>query len=275
MLPRLKLVISALCIAAAVAAWIGGSGTILAQKKSHQKAAQTNEPRTATAPPPSSALHASSDDPQEQNAYFTVVGSFLTAQGAMRNLREIRRADLGADLAVYPPYYKISSYWTVVVAAYSTREEAEQHAAYAKRAWGQRDVFIRRLPARVGARPRPYAVYLPSVVMAEYPNLISPPAPAGSPDASHFVFISELPNEDEANKKAEDIRRRLPGLNIAVYPPRIGGDPWRIALAAHATAEQARTAVMYKVMVERVVRGGPPPNSLIIPGKLALGLDIR
>ena len=190
MLPRIKLVISALCIVAAVWAWSAGLGTLLAQKKSDQKRASTNKPRTAAppTPTPSSALHASSDDPQEQNAYFTVVGSFPDRTGAMRNLREIRRADLAADIAVYPPYYKISSYWTVVASAYSTREEAEQHAAYAKRAWGQKDVFIRRLPARVGVRPRPYAIYLPSVVMAEYPNLILPPAPVGTPDASHFVY---------------------------------------------------------------------------------------
>src|SRR5581483_5419871 len=60
---------------------------------------------------------------------------------------------------------------------------------------------------------------------------------------SHFVFVAELQTEDEANKKAEDIRGKLPGLKIAVYPPRIASDPWRIALAAHATANQALTAL--------------------------------
>ena len=215
------------------------NGDIGATKLSNQKANATPAPPNQIA----SALHASSDDPKDSNTYFTVVGSFQTAQGAMRHLRDIRRNDLAADVAVYPPYYRLGSYWTVVAAAYSTAAEAEQQAAYARRVWLQNDAFVRRLPPR-DSHPREYTVYLPSVAMVEYPNLISSPAPVSSPDSSHFVFVSESTNEEEANTQAAEIRRSLPGLNIAVFPPRGSGEPWRIALAAHATAEEARRALI-------------------------------
>src|ERR1039458_5036319 len=59
-------------------------------------------------PPP--ALHASSSPQTEGNSYFAVVGSFKTAPGAMRHLRDLRRRDIGADVAVYPPYYRLQAY---------------------------------------------------------------------------------------------------------------------------------------------------------------------
>lgn len=209
-------------------------------------------------PPP--ALHASSSTPTEMNSYFAVVGSFKTAPGAMRHLRDLRRRDIGADVAVYPPYYRLQAYWTVVSAAYASRDEAKQHAGYARTAWRQQDAFVRRLPPGRSVLPRSYNVYPLSVAMAEYPNFLVPPSPGNSSEPSQFVFVGSAATEDEGNDLAAKIRQRFPGIHVALFPPRQSGDPWQIAIAAHASAEQAQNAT---VLAERL-------NLTAIPTKLGL-----
>lgn len=196
---------------------------------------------TATRPveaAPSSALHASSAVAMNSPSAFAVVGSFRTAKGAMEHLRNLRERHMSLDLAVYPPYYR-SGYWTVVSAAYSTPAEADQHVKFFRSSRLQVDAYVRELrrPSR-----RSYDVYAPSIALPTYPDLIRPPSPASMVESSHFVFVATSPDENGAGQVAEDIRRRYPGLKIAVFGPRPNSSVWGVALAAHASAEQAAKA---------------------------------
>jgi hypothetical protein len=203
--------------------------------------------RVLTSPDPQlfpalpSALHAPSDELNETNSYFAVVGSFKTAKKAMQHLQDIRQVDLSANAAVYPPYDSKSD-WIVVTASYTSKDEAERYANYARQALNIRDAFVTKFSIKKGPPSGRYNVYIPSVALSVYPNYIAPPAAAASSERSEFVFIEDDRSEEYINTRAEEIRQSFPGLNIAIFPPLVNGEPWRIALAAHATAEQARSA---------------------------------
>lgn len=201
--------------------------------------------KEGSAPPeqgPPHSLHVRPKILDDSNSYFAIVGSFRTEKGAIRHLANLRRGDMTLVGGVFPPFGH-SRYWIVATASYATLDEARVQASYAKRTMLQSDAFAWRMPQPKDGVPDVYDVRPASVALVQYNSLLRSPRPSTDLSTSYFVFLSEWPSQDAAETASRELLDAFPQLPVAVFPPRVGADRWRIALAAHASASDADQAI--------------------------------
>ena len=192
---------------------------------------------------PPQSLHVRPPFLDATNAYFSIVGSFKTEKGAMRHLADIRKRDMGIVAGVFPPYGR-SKYWIVATASYAPLADARAQASYARRSRLQRDAFAWRMPTPADGVPRTYDVLPRSVALEEYPSLLETPRSPSDPSGSFFAFLSDWSTQDDAEAASGKLLEIFPGMLIGVFPPRVAGEPWRVALAAHSSEQEAQQAVL-------------------------------
>lgn len=93
----------------------------------------------------SDAVRSPSAQLTEENAFFAVVSSHVDAQAAHRALAELRRRHPYLRAKVFPPRTN-ADYWGVLMAAYTTKSEAERAVEIAKRERLGHDPFLWTFP---------------------------------------------------------------------------------------------------------------------------------
>jgi len=203
--------------------------------------AQSLTDLTMKAPP--QGLHIRPPFLDTTNSYFAIAGSFKTKNGAMRHLADIRKRDMEIVAGVFPPYGR-SKYWIVATASYAALDEARVQASYARRSGLQADAFAWRMPSPSDRVPRVYDVVPESVALEQYPSFLKSPKSSADPSGSFFVFLIEKGSQDDAEAASQKLLDIFPGIPVGVFPPRVNGDPWRVALAAHSSEQEAQQAVL-------------------------------
>jgi hypothetical protein len=151
------------------------------------------------------ARPASSTAVTEQNAYFTVLGSFRNRAGAMRHLADLRRGHLALDLAVYSAYFKLEGYCTVIAPAYSQfSESAGTSTARAQNKLESR-VFVPRSAPNPRSPAENHSVCRRTVAIAQapQPDVIPLLTVFTSGDASHLDLVAVGPNEQTNQRSSQ------------------------------------------------------------------------
>lgn len=161
----------------------------------------------------------------------------------MRHLADIRERDMGIVAGVFPPYGR-SKYWIVATASYASLSDARVQASYARHSRLQRDAFAWRMPTPPDGIPKHYDVLPRSVALEGYTSLLGTPRSPSDPAGSFFVFLSDWSSQDDAEVASGKLLDIFPRIPIAVFPPRVTGEPWRVALAAHSDEQEAQQAVL-------------------------------
>jgi hypothetical protein len=172
---------------------------------------------------------------------FTVLGSWQSPAGAMRQLTELRRKDAALQVEVFPPASG-SKYWRVVSATYADSATARQAVRDARRAHLANDAYAYRLPAaKAGASE--LAAYAPSVKLGTLPPLQgSRPDQIATTSANRLVTLGRYATLSEAQAQLDALRLRFPEVPMQLFQGPPDAQRYAIVLASFVTEEGERDA---------------------------------
>lgn len=196
------------------------------------------------------ALNPAPEKVTVDSSKVTVVASFRTATGALRQLHFLRERFPGVHGAVYSPRREKHCCWTVVIASYASPEQSRQMAYKARSLGIARNAYVLTLQGSISEQEH-FRLYPPSADINAFPNALADAPKIVTDDRDLILLLGTYQDVTAAEAIARRWESQFSGLHLAVVQAPNG--EFGVAIATFV-GKQVETESLAAVKAMGIVR---------------------